>query len=318
MQVFSNMPAFTVWKSYAYNITALTNSLARLSSGQRIVHAGDDPSGLALSERLRNQYRNTSAAAGNVENKISYLFTADAWLQRINDIMGRMSELAVSANDGTKTAAEREDLQTEFLEMQREIQRITSGATAAGKFNGLYLFRGGNGVPTSVGDGVQSGRLYLQIGPDGGQVFREESINLTTTNFVQIGSYTSYSYGSINMTILGSIHSVVRWASLIAGGHLSISTQTLAGSAISKLNLGIDYVSSKMAIIGAELLRMESTLTGLRDYEDNVRATESRIRDVDLAKETTQFTKHLILSKIGVAMLAQANALPFNLLALIQ
>jgi flagellin len=318
MEIYSNIPAFMVWKNYAYNVNALSNSLARLSSGQRIVNAGDDPSGLALSERLRSQYRNTAAVATNVENKINYLITADAWMQRIMDAMNRMSELAVSANDGTKSAEDRANLQTEFQQMQKEIQRITSGATAAAKYNGLYLFRGGNGVPLSTGGGVKSGFVYLQVGPDGGQIFKEESINLTTTNFALIGSYTYYSYGSINMTLLGSTHRAVRWASLIAGQNLSISTQTLAGSAIDKLNLGINFLSSKQAIIGAEQRRMEITLEGLRDYETNMRAVESRIRNVDVAFEATEFAKYLVLTQVGTAMLAQANALPATVLTLVQ
>ncbi len=318
MQIYSNIPAYAIWKSYAYNVNALSNSMARLASGLRIRNAGDDPSGLALSERLRTQYRNTAAAATNVENKLNYLRTADAWLQRMYDIMSHMEELAITANDGTKSAAERADLQIEFREMQEEIQRITSGATAAGKFNGLYLFRGGNGVPIPTGDLVQSGALRLQVGPDSNQIFTEEAINLTTTNFALIGSYTTYSYGSINMTLLGSSHHSVRWASLIAGNYLSISQQTNASAAIPKISLGIDHISSKLALIGAEMLRMEYTLGGLRDYEENTRAAETRIRAVDVAWETTQFAKYLVLTQIGTAMLAQANALPSTVLTLVR
>ena len=136
---------FRFGKNYTFNVTNLRKSMSRLSSGLRINNAGDDPAGLAISERLRAQYRNSAAAASNVENKINYLQTADSWLQKIHDILGRMAELAVMANDGTKSQVDRDNLQKEFEQMQKEIQRITSGATAAGKFNGLYLFRGGSG-----------------------------------------------------------------------------------------------------------------------------------------------------------------------------
>ena len=312
MQVYNNISAFSVWKNYNANVTSLRSSMSKLSSGLRITDAGDDPSGLAMSERLRTQYRNTSAATSNVENKINYLQTADAWLQKIQDMMGRMGELAVMANDGTKSQVDRDNLQKEFEQMQKEITRITSGATAAGKFNGLYLFRGGSGVPVLDEDGVESGTVRLQVGPDSNMVFAEQEINLTATNFAIVGSFTNYSYGSVNMTLLGSGSGpqVVRWASIICGANLSISTQSLAQAAVDKINIGIDFVSTKRAVIGAEMKRMEQTLSGLRSYEENVRATESRIRDVDVAYETTQYSKYQILVQVGTAMLAQANSLP--------
>jgi flagellin len=319
MQVYNNISAFSVWKNYNANVTSLRGSMAKLSSGLRINNAGDDPSGLAMSERLRTQYRNTAAAGSNVENKINYLQTADAWMQKIQDMMGRMAELAVMANDGTKSQVDRDNLQKEFGQMQKEIVRITSGATAAGKFNGLYLFRGGNGVAILSGDGVESGNVKLQIGPDSNMVFTEEEVNLTATNFAVVGSYTNYSYGSVNMTLLGSGGGpqTVKWASVICGAQLSISTQSLAQGAVDKINIGIDYVSSKRAVLGAEMKRMEQTLSGLRNYEENVRATESRIRDVDVAYETTQYSKYQILVQVGTAMLAQANAMPNSVIQML-
>ena len=319
MQVYNNIPAFSVWKNYTANVTNLRGSMSKLSSGLRINFAGDDPGGLAMSERLRAQYRNTAAAAMNVENKINYLQTADAWLQKIHDILGRMAELAIMANDGTKSQVDRDNLQREFEQMQKEVQRITSGSTAAGKFNGLYLFRGGNGVAAMTGDAIEQGfgALQLQVGPDSNMIFREEAINLTATNFAAVGSYNTYSYGSVNMTLLGSTLRSVTWASLICGEHLSISAQSFAQGAVDKLNLGIDYISSTRSILGAEMKRMEQALSGLRNYEENIRATESRIRDVDVAYETTEFAKYQILTQIGTAMLAQANALPGGVINLV-
>ncbi len=323
MQVFNNTPAYSVWKNYTSNVDNLRQSMSRLASGLRIGQAGDDPAGLAISERLRAQYRNSAAAASNVENKINYLQTADSWLQKVHDIMGRMAELSILANDGTKAPTDRNNLQREFAQMQREIRRITSGATAAAKFNGLYLFRGGSGVPsssTSDGDGLDPNgfaSLRLQIGPDGDMVFEEEPINLTATNFTMIGNYKSFTYGSVNMTLLASTHTAVAWASLISGNELSISTQTLAQGAVDKMNVGIDYISDRRSIIGAEMNRMQQTLSGLRNYEENIRATESRIRDVDVAWETTQFSKYQILTQLGMAMLSQANALPNSVMSLL-
>ena len=148
-------------------------------------------------------------------------------------------------------------------------------------------------------------------------VFNEESLNLESNNFDVIGSYNTYSYGSVNMTLLGSTLRTVKWASLICGQQLSISMQSMAQGAVDQLNLGIDYISSKRSVLGAEMKRMEQTLSGLRNYEENIRATESRIRDVDVAYETTQFAKYSILTQIGTAMLAQANALPGGVVNLV-
>ncbi len=322
MQVYNNVPALMVWKSYTTNVDGLRQSMTKLSSGMRINLAGDDPSGLAISERLRAQYRNTSAAASNVENKINYLQAADSWLQKIHDMLGRMAELSVMANDGTKSQVDRSNLQSEFAQMQKEIQRITSGATAAGRFNGLFLFRGFSGIPVATTNGSDAidpgfGSLRLQVGPDSGQVFIEDPINLTATNFTMIGAYRSFTYGSVNMTLLASSHTQVTWASLICGEQLSVATQSVAEGAVDKMNIGIDYISSKRAVIGAELKRLEQSLAGLRNYEENVRATESRIRDVDVALETTDFAKFQILTQVGTSMLAQANALPGGVVQLI-
>ena len=320
MQVLNNTTAFSVWKNYTYNVSSMRKSMSKLASGLKINTAGDDPAGLAMSERLRAQYRNTAAAASNIENKINYLQTADAWLQKIHDMLGRMAELSIMANDGTKAQTDRNNLQKEFAQMQKEIQRVTSGATAAAKFNGLYLFRGGNGVAVITGDGVQKGygAVRLQIGPDSNQVFQEEPLNLSATNFTAVvGSYNTYSYGSVNMSLLGSNARSVGWASLICGAHLSISIQSFAQAAVDKVNLGIDFISSKRAVLGAEMNRMEQTLSGLRSYEENIRSAESRIRDVDVAWETTQFSKYQVLSQIGTAMLAQANSMPSNVMTLL-
>ena len=317
MQINNNVAAYNVWKNYSSNVGGLRESMSKLSSGTRIQNAGDDPSGLAMSERLRSQTRNTAAAANNVENKLSYLQTADSWLQKIHDMLGRMSELSVMSNDGTKSQADRDILQKEFAQMQEEIQRITSGATAAGKFNGIYLFRGGNGVAEMAGDGVGSGDgLSQQVGADVGMVFESKAINLSVENSDVIGSYATYSYAD-NMVLSQSNIQSVTWSSLITTDDLTISVQSAASAAIGKMSVGIDFISEKRAVLGAEMKRMDHALSGLRNYEENITATESRIRDVDVAKETTQMSKFQILQQVGTAIMAQANQLPNGVMQLL-
>jgi flagellin len=285
MQISNNTTAFNVWKNYSSNIEGLQDSMAKLSSGSRIENAGDDASGLAMSERLRTQSRNTSAAASNVENKLNYLQTADSWMQKMHDMLGRMGELAVMANDGTKSDIDRTVLQQEFSQMQDEIARITTGADAAGKFNGVSLFQGGAGITQ-------------QVGADGGQTFTSAAVDLTTASIDDLGNGTT-------------------WGQLIdSTGSVNISVQTDAETAVTELQLGIDFLSGKRADVGAEMNRMDQTLAGLRSYEENIMATESRIRDVDVAKETSEMTKYQILQQVGTAMLAQANQLPSNVMQL--
>jgi flagellin len=288
MQIKNNISSMNVWKNYTKNTENLRKSMSKLSSGSRINNAGDDPSGLAMSERMRAQARNARAAANNVENKLNYLQTSDSWLQKIHDMIGRMSELAVMAHDGAKSQTDRDVLQSEFAQMQAEIVRITDGASAAGKFNGISLFQG----TTSV---------TQQVGTDGGQIFQSDILDLQSSSTENIGTSTD----------------TVEWGSLmdpVTG--LSISNQSAASTAVGRVQYGIDYISEKRAILGAEMKRMEHTLDGLHSYEENITATESRIRDVDVAKETAEMSKYQILQQVGTAMLAQANQLPANVMQL--
>jgi flagellin len=276
MQVLNNASAFQVWKSYTQNVTNMRQSMSKLSSGLKIQTAADDPAGLAISERLRAQYRNSAQAAVNIENDIAYMQTADSWLQKVHDILGRMAELAVAANDGTKSTGDRANLNTEYKQMQSEIRRIVQGDNAAGKYGGTHLFTGA--------------QISVQVGPDSGQLFEGSAIDLQTT----VGTS--------------------QWATMF---NYSIATQSAANNAVATVNKAIDFISSKRAVLGAEQSRLTHTLEGLRNYEDNIRASESRIRDVDVAKETTEFSKLSILTQVGTAMLAQANAMPQGVIQLL-
>lgn len=311
MQVFNNVPAFGVWNNYTQSVSNMRSSMSKLSSGLRVSFAGDDPAGLALSERLRTQVRSSAMAAQNIQNKMSYLRTADSWLQKTHDILGRMAELAVSSNDGTKTDTDRQNLQEEFQQMQQEILRITSGDTAAGKYNTSNLF-----------DGAAP---YIQVGPDAGQLFCESPLSLQRGSTAAIGSTaTVWSCGGHGVGIVSNAQVEVTWGSVLnrgsainGAGGINISTQAQAQRAGAYVNLAIDHISRQRAIIGAEASRLGHTLEGLRNYEENIRGAESQIRDVDMALESTNFAKYQILTQVGTAMLAQANALPQGVLQLI-
>jgi flagellin len=306
MQVYNNVPAFNVWVNYSKSVTDMRSSMSKLSSGSRITTAGDDPAGLAMSERMRSQIRNSSMAAQNIQNEQAYLRTADSWMQKIHDMLHRMSELAVSANDGTKTQTDRSNLQAEFEQLQTEIVRITSGSLARGKYNTKNIFDGAS--------------HYVQIGPDPGQWFTGAALDLDQLSTESIGAtQTQFEDGEATGPEVEA-----RWSMILARGGTDyvangIEISSLAGAAKAGafLTLAIDHLSRQRAIVGAQSSRMAHSLDGLQSYEVNIRGAESQIRDVDMALESTNFMRSQIITQVGTAMLAQANALPQTVLQLI-
>ena len=310
LQVNNNTSAFNVFASSSQYDGNMKKSMSRLSSGT--IQVTDDPSGVGISERMRAQIRSSAMARNNVENGISLMQTADAWLQKIGDMLNRMSELAVEADDGTKTQKDVSNIQTEFKELQQEIVRITSKSSAAGKFNGLFLFRGGNGKGVVVNDGVNSGSISIQIGAEIGQKVGLNVVDLQVTNTVTIGTVSTYTYSTNNLPAT-STHTSVQWASIVDWRKLSVS----ASNTLGKLSKAIDHVANSRAQMGAQQARLEHTRSGLLAYEDNLRHAESKIRDIDMAKESTEFSKFQILSQISNSMLAQANQLPTSAVQLL-
>ena len=308
--VNNNTSAFNTWTNFSTNMMSLKKSMGNLSTGVKSVV--DDASGVAISERLRAQARNASMARNNVDNAISFTQTADSWLQKINDVLSRMSELAIGANDDTKNAQDKLNIQNEFSNLQDEISRITSRSTAAAKYNGLYLFRGGNGVAVTTGDSVESGSVNVQVGFDGNQSLNIQLSDLQETNTEVIGTVATYNYNSSNV-VTASTRTSVQWGSIID----TIKMSSTSTNVIGKLSLAIDHVANERATIGSQQSRLQQTRSGLLAYEDNIRAAESKIRDIDMARESALFARSQILTQIGNAMLAQANQIPSQALQLI-
>lgn len=310
LAVNNNSTAFGVWSNFSSNAVNMKKAMGHLSTGVKTVN--DNPSGVGISERMRSQSRNIAASRSNVENGLSMLQTADSWLQKINDMLGRMSELGIEAGDATKTSGDKANIQTEFKELQTEIGRVTSESTAAAKFNGVYLFRGGNGIAVATADGVQTGNASIQVGPDISQTISLTLNDLQKTNTAVIGTTLTYTYNADNVAT-GSTRTQVRWNSVIDSTKLSITSSNVVG----KLAKAIDFISNARATNGSQQNRLEQTRGGLLSYEDNLRAAESKIRDVDMARESTDFAKFQILNQVSNAMLAQANQLPQQVLQLV-
>ena len=298
LAVNNNTSAFNVFTSYTNNIGNMKKSMARLSSGVKT--AEEDAAGVGISERMRAQIRSTGMARQNTENGLSLLQTADSWLQKINDMLSRMHELSIESGDGTKSSQDISNIQSEFKELQTEIGRITDGTSSAAKFNGLYLFRGGDGRANL---NTTTAGISVQIGADLGQKVKLDLKQLDKSATDSL-TYTNATGGT------GSIN----WSAVISG---DTSLSVRSSEVIGKVSAAIDHIANSRATLGAQQSRLNQTMGGLLAYEDNLRSAESKIRDVDVASESSQFAKYQILSQISNAMLAQANQLPGSALQLI-
>jgi len=245
-------------------------NIEKLSSGQRINRAGDDASGLAVSEKLRGQIRGLNQATRNIENGVSFIQTTEGYLQENQDILHRMRELAVQSANGVYTQEDRMQIQVEVSQLVDEINRIASHA----QFNGMNLLTGRFAKGTS---GMQ-----FQVGA-----------NMDQNKLVYIGTMTATALGLQDAQG--------------AAGTISIEDPSKANQAIGRLDTALKAVSKQRADLGAYQNRFEMAAKGVSVAAENLQAAESRIRDTDMASEMVQYTKNRILGQAGSAMLAQAN-----------
>ena len=218
----------------------------------------------------------------------------------------------ILAQSAEAKGTDKKNIQIEFKEMQDEIARITSKSTAAGKFNGLYLFRGGNGVAIQSGDGIEAGKISVQIGADSAQTIDVGVQDLQLTNTEVIGTVTSYTYNSSHVAT-GSSRTAVQWSNVIDSAKFS----STSNNAIGKIAVAIDHIAASRASLGSQQSRLINAKQGVLMYEDNLRAADQGIRGVDMARESTSLANAQILTQVGNAMLAQANQLPAQILQLL-
>lgn len=257
----------------------LGTSTRRLSSGLRVGTAADDAAGLAIRELMRADVKSLNQGMRNANDAISMIQTADGALQVIDEKLIRMKELATQASTGTYNSDQRLIIDSEFQAMASEITRIAS----ATDFNGIHLLNGNLSGSTSAHDGSglhSTGPLKVHFG---------------TGN----DSSEDYYYISIGTSTASAL-----------GVQTSISTQALAQQALDKLQQAIISKDKIRANLGAMQNRLENTITNLSIQAENVQAAESRISDVDVATEMTEFVRNQILTQSAVAMLSQANSLP--------
>ncbi|MDR2448046.1 MAG: flagellin [Treponema sp.] len=280
MIINHNLSAQFADRSLGVTQTSINKNIEKLSSGLRINRAGDDASGLAVSEKLRSQIRGLNRASANALDGISFIQTTEGYLQETQDIVQRLRELAVQSANGIYTEEDREQIQVEVSQLVDEVNRIASHA----QFNGLNLLTG------SYAQEGGSKALYLHIGA-----------NMDQREQVFIGEITA---NSLNL----------------GGDQGSISLQSAddANAAIGIIDDALKIISKQRADLGAYQNRLEHAIRGIDIGAENLQASESRIRDTNIAAETVAYTKNQILSQSGIALLAQANQRSQSVLQLLQ
>ena len=273
MRINTNVMALNASNMLAGNQGAVQKSIGKLSSGLRINSAADDASGLAISEKMRSQIRGLNQAESNAQDGISLIQTAEGALQQTTDILQRMRELVIKAeNDGVLTEEDKTSIDVEIQALTTEIDRIAESTT----FNGKTLLDG------------KAGELNFKIGAN---TYTCDTMGIT------IGSMSTASLGV---------------------GTISIGTAAGAKAALKSIDAAIEKVSTQRAELGAVQNRMEYAIENLSTTAENLTSAESRIRDVDMASEMVNFTKNNILQQSAMAMLAQANQQPQQILSLLQ
>jgi flagellin len=255
----------------------LNTDIEKLSSGMRINKAGDDASGLAVSEKMRGQIRGLHQAERNIESGVSFIQTAEGYLQETQDILHRIRELAVQAANGIYTAEDRMQIQVEVSQLVDEVNRIASHA----QFNGMNMLTGRFADPAA--GGVDQQQMFFQVGANIDQ--RERAF---------IGTMTAEGLGIID-------------AQGAQGETVSISTPDLANMSIGRVDSALQIVSKQRADLGAYQNRFEEAAKGVAIAAENMQAAESLIRDTDMAAQMVEYVKNQILTQAGSAMLAQAN-----------
>jgi len=254
----------------------VTSDIEKLSSGLRINKAGDDASGLAVSEKLRSQVRGLVQAGKNIENAISFIQTSEGYLQETQDILHRMRELAVQSANGIYSDEDRMQIQVEVSQLVDEVNRIAEHA----EFNGMKLLTGR--FARSTGENTVTGSMWFQVGANVDQ--REQAF---------IGTMTAQALG-----IQGAQGS---------NEQISIQNPDAANQAIASVDTALTRISKQRADLGAYQNRFEHAARGVAVAAENMQAAESLIRDTDMADQMVSFVKNQILVQSGTAMLAQAN-----------
>ncbi len=277
MRINNNVMAFNASRNLSGTSNRIGKSLEKLSSGFRINRAADDAAGLVISQKLRAEIGGLKQATRNSQDGISLVQTAEGALNEVHNMLGRMRDLAVQAANDTNDSAARGAIQSEMNALGAEIDRIGTDTT----FGGATLF--------------SATALNFQVGSEGAS-----------------GNQISVTVGALDADAIGGVD-VTAFDFTTAPATAAADART----AIENIDTAIASVSTTRGSLGAVQNRLESTIANLQVTTENLVASESRIRDTDMAAEMVSFTKNSILQQAGTSMLAQANALPQSVLSLL-
>jgi len=261
----------------------LEKNIEKLSSGLRINRAGDDASGLAVSEKMRSQIRGLNQAERNIQNGVSFIQATEGYLQETQDILHRIRELSIQSANGIYSDEDRMQIQVEVSQLVDEVNRIASHA----QFNGMNILTGSFARDSAVGR-----VMTLHVGA-----------NMDQSETIFIGTMTAKALGLMN--------------DQSPNGMISISSPESANMSIGLVDNAIKTVNKQRADLGAYQNRFEMASKGVAIAAENLQSAESRIRDVDMASEMVQYVKNMILNQAGTAMLAQANTKAESVLQLL-
>ncbi|MCR5605561.1 MAG: flagellin [Treponema sp.] len=284
MIINHNMSSMFANRTLGLSNNELSGNMEKLSSGEKINRAGDDASGLAVSEKMRSQIRGLNQANRNVQNGISFIQTTEGYLQETTDILQRVRELSVQSANGIYSDEDRMQIQVEVSQLVAEVDRVASQA----QFNGMNMLTGAFAQDSTSGRVMQ-----LHVGANMDQ-------NVT----LYIGTMTASALGLRD--------------SQGTGTPLSVSTPESANTAIGTIDEALKSINKQRADLGAYQNRFEVASKGLGIAAENLQSAESRVRDTDMASEMVEYTKNQILTQSGTAMLAQANTQSQNVLSLLR
>ena len=351
LQINTNIAAMNAYRNLTSTQNAMSTSLERLSSGLRINRAADDAAGLAISEKLRAQTNGLNQATSNAQDGISLIQTAEGALNETHSILQRMRQLAVQSSNDTNSTQDRASIQKEVNQLSLELDRISTATQFNGKnlldgtFNGTFQIgaNSGQAITVPIGNmGTAATGLNLVgtasaaaangakdsslTGASPMGSFTIAGADVRDSNGFKVGTYAEASnIGTVTFTEAAygtvvfdkSAYTTGTTGSFSISGAVDVSTQAGANTTIGKLDTAINQVSGQRADLGAVQNRLQHTINSLSVAAENASAAESRIRDTDMAKEMTQFTRSQILQQAGVSMLAQANSAPQSVLKLL-
>jgi flagellin len=266
LNIQTNIASLQAQKNLSKNQSMLAQSFNRLSSGYRINNAADDAAGLAISTGMQSQIRSYTVAERNAADGVSMAQTAEGAMGDVQDVLGRMRELAMQASNGTMTSTDRGYVQTEFGLLQSEVTRIQGSA----QFDGQKVI------------GTTAQTLTLQVG-----------LNNTASDQIAV------TFGGLNVATLVS-----------TGTTLAGATASGAQASLAIIDNAITATSTARSKFGATMNRLSVATSNIETMRLNLSAANSRIRDVDVASETSNMSRNQVLTQAGISVLAQANQLP--------